>query len=190
MKEKATTTAKPDDSVKSLAADKQCRCKESMVEKQRDPGKQACSDGLCEACAGDTSNKAATFQEREDWIDLEGEAGGQDDADPGKTPGDWVDCVWRGRKEMPSDRDEKAGHEHGCGAVPFDGLAEDGGEARVRGLGPEDAVGGIDGEVSNFVGSKLEDDDGEAKLEDDLERDERAEGVVVALFGGRELARD
>ena len=44
--------------------------------------------------------------------------------------------------------------------------------------------------MGGLVAGSLEDDDGEAQLEDDLERDERVEGVVVALLGGGEETGD
>ena len=49
---------------------------------------------------------------------------------------------------------------------------------------------GRDVEVGGLMGGGLENDDGEAEFEDDLQRDERVEGVIEALLGGGEEARD
>jgi len=45
-------------------------------------------------------------------------------------------------------------------------------------------------EMRGFVRSSLENDDGEAKLKDDLHRDERVEIVIKALLSGAEEAGD
>ena len=44
--------------------------------------------------------------------------------------------------------------------------------------------------MSGFVAGVLEDDDREAELEDDLGGHQAAEGVVVALLGGVQVAGD
>ena len=62
---------------------------------------------------------------------------------------------------------------------------------RACGLaGPEMMAVEREAEVGGLMGGQLENDDGEAELEDELHGDERAEGVVVALLKGGEGAGD
>ena len=94
------------------------------------------------------------------------------------------------REEVPTRRDKNAGHEHGGNAVPLDGLAQNGGQAGVGCVRAKNPLAGVDGKVSGFMGGELENDDGKAQLEDDLQCDQRAECVVVALLSWGKFARD
>ena len=58
----------------------------------------------------------------------------------------------------------------------------------MRRIRAGDAVFGIDGQVGDFVGRKLENDDRKAQFKDDLQRNERAEGVIVTLLGRGEFS--
>ena len=87
------------------------------------------------------------------------------------------------------------GKEHGKQSkggdrVPAEGLLERRGEPRGVGLGAADFAVGKEAQVRGLVAGGLKDDDREAELKDDLKIYERVEGVVVALLGRVQEARD
>jgi len=190
MQKQVAAAEEPDDAGDGLACNEQGGSEQAVVQQQRSPGKQSSGDRLSQSRPCNAGDVAAAFEEREYRIDLKSDAGGQDDADPGKTPGDGMVYVRVRREEVPACRDKNAGHEHCGNAVPLDGLAQNRGQAGVRCVGAKDALAGVDSKVGDFVGGELQDDDREAKLEDDLECDQGTEGVVITLLGGGEPAGD
>ncbi len=173
-----------------LANDDEGGSEEAVVKGEGGPAEEAAEDSLPQANTGDVGDKAAALEEGEGGIDLEGAGGGEDDKDPGEGPGDGVGGVGVAAKEEEAGGEEDDGHEQSGGGVPANCLLEDGGEPVVGEGGTGNRAVRVDVEVCGLVAGGLEDDGGEAELKDDLEGDERVEGVVVALLDGGEGASD
>lgn len=71
-----------------LSKDEQGGGVESLVQDHGRPCERAPQQGLRESSLRDLRDEAATFKKREDGVDLKGQHGGQNQPDPGKSPGD------------------------------------------------------------------------------------------------------
>ena len=127
------------------------------MQKQRTPGEQGAHHGLEGAGAGDAADVAAAFKKRKDGIDLEGDARGEDDGDPGAAPGG-LRAAGAGEEEAPADGEQDGDHEQGGDAVPEHCLLQDAGEpCATTGVAGDGAVFG-EGKVRGFVRGELQND--------------------------------
>ena len=116
-----------------LTEDHASGSEEAEVQQKDGPPHQDAEDGLAQARAGDFRDVAAAFQEGEERIDLEGEAGSDNDEDPGK---DEVDVAAAGlfrrvAEKADADGDERDRHGNGGEGVPADSFLQQRSEARV-----------------------------------------------------------
>src|SRR5258708_2322989 len=158
--------------------------------KERSPRHSRSQEGLAEAHAADLPNQAATLQKGKEGIQQKQDSGGQYGHDPRTVPGHRSRCVGLPREEKDADRKEGNAQDNRGHQIPAERFLKNRSQPGLGGRVAFDTSVGMKRQMRAFVRGHLQDYKGEAQLEDDLQRHQAEQRVVVALLDRRKKPKD